>query len=85
MKELRKCVICGKLFEANVATAKYCSYDCRLEASRRSWSARKERRKEARSKENKLDKALREAKAQGLTYAEYQKRRTLELSRKGKL
>ena len=78
------CSWCGRQFEPSPKAHQqaYCSKTCQRAAySHR----REERREERKNRINKLDKALDNARANGQSYAEYQKQRTIDLVRKGEL
>lgn len=88
----RTCPICYKIFQWSEQFRKYCSKECQLEARRRQ-GREKNRRYELKKqgidplapKQSKLDEALENAKTQGLSYAEYQKQKTIAAIRKGEL
>lgn len=86
MKEIRKCVVCGKTFTGKKTTAKYCSEECSYTAYKemqriRDRNKRKkelaERRKKADNRKSISDYAA-EARAAGMSYGERQKQETLE-------
>lgn len=87
----RKCVICGTKFTAGNYNAMYCCDECRKIAIKRNDERRNEKRKAIRHMENaigkdsKLDKRLEEAREKGLSYAELQKQKTLQMIAKGEL
>lgn len=87
------CKQCGKKFWSEIKNVKYCSEKCKHEAQVATQISRQEHRK-AVSRARKgmkgitigiLDERLAEAKSRGLSYAELQKEKTLELSRQGKI
>lgn len=86
----RECVVCHKTFYGNSSNAKFCSSDCRTIHRRKLEQEKNERRKAQRHMKNaigetKLDRCLSEARSQGLSYAEYQKQKTLLKIARGEL
>ena len=81
---MRTCSWCGEPFEplSKAHGQAYCTKKCQRDAYD---YRRKKRREERRNKVNKLDAALDNARANGQSYAEYQKQRTIDLVRKGEL
>lgn len=76
MKEV-KCEWCGKIFEPHPKSyrSKYCRRECQTQAFN---AKRRERKNKLRGVETgKLDEALDEARAKGITYSEYKKQLTL--------
>lgn len=87
------CEICGSPIDYDGKRIKYCSEKCRKEGKLMQRKNNNElkndlrfaRRAMSRIETGKLDEIRKECKRLGLTYAEYQKQRTLELIRKGEL
>ena len=87
----RFCKWCGQAFEPEADGQRYCSPDC---ADKGKYNARRDvdyirsqtafaKEQMAKIKTGVLDKTLEKARKEGKTYAEIQKERTLELSKKG--
>lgn len=90
---VKRCTICGKTFTTIIRNQKYCCEVCKHTAHdisiKRAQTAKKAVKKAKRGMEGIttgiLDEKLTEAKNKGLTYAELQKQRTLELIKKGEI
>ena len=90
---IKKCIKCGREFETMHAKARYCSEECKADAQEIRDSQKNEERKRQRAadkgmkkiEKGMLDKRLAEARRKGISYAELQKQKTLELIRKGEL
>lgn len=93
MTRIRTCPICYNLFEWSKQNRSYCSEECKTEAKIRTERQRHERAKQKEHLKSsfknittgKLDEALENAAKQGLSYAEYQKQKTINMIRKGEL
>ena len=87
------CAVCGKNFDAVPMQRKYCCTECEQHAKRKTHAESKKRRREQKMAEERarkyrsgmLDARLKEASEAGMTYAELQKAKTIELVRKGEL
>ena len=79
MKELKKCVICGKSFKSEKYNAKYCSETCkdkgRRAITKENDRIKRERAAKARKARNNSKKPLiniaAEAKGAGMSYGQY--------------
>lgn len=89
-KYQRVCVVCNKEFIGNSSNTKFCCQECRDIHRRQREKAANEKLKAQRHMrkaigKTKLDEVLAEARKQGLSYAEYQKQKTLMKIAKGEL
>ena len=89
----KTCKHCGRTFYSLAKNRKYCCEKCVREAENKRKIRRNEERIDLRHAQKAmkgvatgaLDRRLEEARARGMTYAELQKEKTLELIRQGKL
>lgn len=93
MLYFRYCRWCGKPFQPLIDSQNYCSNECAKKGRENLWREQDiesskhlfAKREMSKIKTGVLDKRLKQAKAEGKTYAELQKEITLEKVRKGEL